>query len=91
MPLLMSCPLRIQFPGAVFHGMNRAAASQPTFADDRDCQPLLDILNGAAIESRETFPLDSVAQRVDRGVRADAARYMPHPFTHLAFPSNSIV
>ena len=38
----MSRPLRIQFPGAVYHVMNRGAARQPTFTDDRDCQAFLD-------------------------------------------------
>ena len=40
----MSRPLRIQFPGAVYHVMNRGAARQPTFTDDRDCQAFLDTI-----------------------------------------------
>jgi len=40
----MSRPLRIQFPAAVYHVMNRGAARQPTFADDGDCQAFLDTL-----------------------------------------------
>ena len=40
----MSRPLRIQFPAAVYHVMNRGAARQPTFADDRDCEAFLDTL-----------------------------------------------
>ena len=38
----MSRPLRIQFPGAVYHVMNRGAARQPTFADEADYQAFLD-------------------------------------------------
>ncbi len=40
----MSRPLRVQFPGAVYHVMNRGAARQRTFADDRDYQVFLDTL-----------------------------------------------
>ena len=40
----MSRPLRIQFPAAVYHVMNRGAARQPTFADDGDYQAFLDTL-----------------------------------------------
>ena len=38
----MSRPLRIQFPGAVYHVMNRGAARRPTFIDDADYQVFLD-------------------------------------------------
>jgi len=38
----MSRPLRIQFPAAVYHVMNRGAARQATFADDADYQAFLD-------------------------------------------------
>jgi putative transposase len=38
----MSRPLRIQFSGAVYHVMNRGAARQLTFTDDRDCRVFLD-------------------------------------------------
>ena len=38
----MSRPLRIQYPGALYHVMNRGTARQPTFTDDRDCQAFLD-------------------------------------------------
>ena len=40
----MSRPLRIQYPGAVYHVMNRGAARQQTFADDSDYQAFLDTL-----------------------------------------------
>ena len=40
----MSRPLRIQFPGAVYHVMNRGGARQATFLDDDDYQALLDTL-----------------------------------------------
>ena len=38
----MSRPLRIQYPGALYHVMNRGTARQPTFTDDSDCQAFLD-------------------------------------------------
>ena len=38
----MSRPLRIQYPGAVYHVMNRGRPSQPTFIDDADDQTFLD-------------------------------------------------
>ena len=40
----MSRPLRIQFPGAVYHVMNRGGARQATFLDDDDYQAFLDTL-----------------------------------------------
>jgi len=40
----MSRPLRIQFPGALYHVMNRGAARQSTFADDGDYQAFLNTL-----------------------------------------------
>jgi len=38
----MSRPLRIQYPAAVYHVMNRGAARQLTFADDGDAKAFLD-------------------------------------------------
>lgn len=43
----MSRPLRIQFPQAVYHVMNRGAARQSTFAEDADYQAFLDTLSEA--------------------------------------------
>ena len=43
----MSRPLRIQFPAAVYHVMNRGAARQPTFADDKDYQAFIDTVGGS--------------------------------------------
>lgn len=40
----MSRPLRIQFPGAVYHIMNRGGARQATFLGDDDYQAFLDTL-----------------------------------------------
>jgi hypothetical protein len=40
----MSRPLRIQFPAAVYHVINRGAARQATFVDDEDSQAFLDTL-----------------------------------------------
>src|ERR671910_517791 len=38
----MSRPLRIQYPGAVYHVMNRGRARQLTFVDDTDYRAFLD-------------------------------------------------
>jgi REP-associated tyrosine transposase len=38
----MSRPLRIQYPGAVYHMMNRGRARQPTFVEEADNQAFLD-------------------------------------------------
>ena len=38
----MSRPLRIQYPGAVYHVMNRGRARQPTFLGEADDQAFLD-------------------------------------------------
>ncbi|MDN3922474.1 transposase [Roseateles violae] len=40
----MARPLRIEFPGAVYHVSSRRAAGAPAFADDDDRQVLLDLL-----------------------------------------------
>ena len=40
----MSRPLRIQYPGAVYHVMNRGRARQPTFVGEADNQAFLDTL-----------------------------------------------
>jgi hypothetical protein len=37
----MSRPLRIQYPGAVYHIMNRGRARQPTFVDETDYRAFL--------------------------------------------------
>ena len=38
----MSRPLRIEFPGAVYHLMNRGAARRQIFLDERDCAIFLE-------------------------------------------------
>ena len=43
----MSRPLRIQFPQAVYHVINRGAAQQSTFAKETDYQAFLDTLRGS--------------------------------------------
>lgn len=43
----MSRPLRIQFPGAVYHVMNRGGSRQPTFIDATDYQAFFDTLGEA--------------------------------------------
>ena len=40
----MSRPLRIQYPGAVYHIMNRGRARQPTFVDETDYRAFLETL-----------------------------------------------
>src|SRR5918994_3828775 len=40
----MSRPLRIQYPGAVYHIMNRGRARQLTFVDDTDYRAFLETL-----------------------------------------------
>jgi hypothetical protein len=40
----MSRPLRIQYPAAVYHIMNRSRARQPTFVDETDYRAFLDTL-----------------------------------------------
>lgn len=40
----MSRPLRIEYPGAYYHVMNRGAARQRVFANDQDRQRFLDLL-----------------------------------------------
>jgi putative transposase len=40
----MSRPLRIQYPGAVYHIMNRGRARQPTVIDDSDYRAFLETL-----------------------------------------------
>jgi hypothetical protein len=40
----MSRPLRIQYPGAVYHIMNRGRARQPTFVDAIDHRAFLETL-----------------------------------------------
>ncbi len=43
----MSRPLRIQYPGAVYHIMNRGRARQPTFVDETDYRVFLETLTEA--------------------------------------------
>ncbi len=45
----MGRPLRIEFPGAVYHVTSRGDRREPIFADDEDRLRLLDIL-GQAME-----------------------------------------
>jgi len=40
----MARPLRIEFPGAVYHVTSRGDRREPIFVDDDDRQPLLDVL-----------------------------------------------
>jgi hypothetical protein len=56
----MSRPLRIQFPQAIYHVMNRGAARQPTFADEGDYQAFLD--TGA--EAHWLWGIETVKHRV---------------------------
>ena len=40
----MSRPLRIQYPGAVYHVMNRGGGSQPIFRSKNNYQAFLELL-----------------------------------------------
>ena len=52
----MSRPLRIQFPQAVYHVMNRGRSRQPVFIDDADYQAFFDTLaDGYRLWSIEVF------------------------------------
>ena len=43
----MARPLRIQYPGAVYHVMARGSHGQPIFADDPDRKRFLETLQEA--------------------------------------------
>ena len=43
----MARPLRIEYPGAVYHVMARGSHGQPIFADDPDRQRFLETLEEA--------------------------------------------
>ena len=43
----MARPLRIEFPGAVYHVTNRGDRREPIFVDDDDRQALLEVLGAA--------------------------------------------
>jgi len=40
----MSCPLRIEFPGAVYHVTSRGDRREPIFVDDADRASLPNVL-----------------------------------------------
>ena len=40
----MARPLRIEYPGAYYHGMNRGLNRQRIFADDKDRHNFLDLI-----------------------------------------------
>ncbi len=56
----MSRPLRIQFPAAVYHVINRGAARQPTFVDDEDSQAFLDTL----VEAHRLWQIEIFGQEL---------------------------
>jgi len=45
----MNCPLRITYPGAVYHVMNRVAARQAIFFDSTDYELFLQVLGEVKI------------------------------------------
>lgn len=45
----MARPLRIQFPGALYHVTARGNGRQPIFADDIDCERFLTVLTGIVV------------------------------------------
>ena len=59
----MSRPLRIQFPAAVYHVINRGSARQPTFVDDEDSQAFLDTL----AEARRLWQIEIFAYCLSLG------------------------
>ncbi len=56
----MSHPLRIEFPGAVYHLMNRGAARRQIFLDERDCAIFLETV----AETHELWRVDVFAYAV---------------------------
>ncbi|MBI5773486.1 MAG: hypothetical protein HZA89_07055 [Verrucomicrobia bacterium] len=44
----MPRPLRIEYPGAIYHAMNRGDHREPIFKEDRDQQRFLATLGEAA-------------------------------------------
>ena len=43
----MARPLRIEFPGAVYHVPSRGDRREPIFVDDQDCHGFLDVVTQA--------------------------------------------
>jgi hypothetical protein len=41
----MARPLRIEYPGAVYHVMNRGLTRQPVFRDPTDCESFLQVVS----------------------------------------------
>jgi hypothetical protein len=52
----MSRPLRIQYPGAVYHVLNRGLARQRVFRAARDCERFLEGLAGCGAGSLRLLP-----------------------------------
>ena len=48
----MARPLRIEFPGAVYHVTSRGDRREATFDDDEDAQGFLAVLRLAGLEAR---------------------------------------
>jgi putative transposase len=46
----MARKLRVQYPGAIYHVMNRGDRSEPIFADDEDRRLFLDTLGEACVK-----------------------------------------
>jgi putative transposase len=47
----MARKLRVQYPGAIYHVMNRGDRREPIFADDRDRRRFLDTLSEAGAKT----------------------------------------
>jgi REP element-mobilizing transposase RayT len=45
----MARPLRIEFPGAIYHITSRGNARQPIFKDDKDREVFLEVLEGVVV------------------------------------------
>ena len=54
----MARPLRIEFPGAVYHVTSRGDRGEPIFDDDEDRMNLLSVVRsvGSGLDSCQSFP-----------------------------------
>ena len=80
----MARKLRVEYPGAIYHVMNRGDRREPIFKDDGDRQRLVETLNRAA--SKKQIPISSKtvldARRRRRRIaknEPDAKAILPEP------------
>ncbi len=48
----MARKLRVEYPGAIYHLINRGDRREAIFKDDADCQRFLDVVKGPTIVGR---------------------------------------